>query len=50
MWWKYIKRGAFVLTGALLLLLIWGAVIEPRLVDVKSETAIVPNLPAGWDN
>lgn len=49
MWWKYIKRGAFVLAGALLLLLIWGAVIEPRLVDFKEESATIPHLPQDWE-
>ncbi len=41
---KYLKRLALGILGAILLLLMWGAVIEPRLVDVKAETAIVPNL------
>ncbi len=47
---KYLKRIAFGILGAILLLLIWGAVIEPRLVDEKAETAFVPNLPSAWEN
>ncbi len=47
---KYIKRIALVLAGALLLLVIWGAGIEPRLVDLREETISVPNLPKNWEN
>ncbi|MBA3351157.1 MAG: metallophosphoesterase [Blastocatellia bacterium] len=47
---KYLKRIAFAILGAIPLLLIWGAVIEPRLVDVRAETAFVPNLPSAWEN
>ena len=47
---KYLKRIALGILGAILLLLIWGAVIEPRLVDEKAETAFVPNLPPAWEN
>ncbi len=49
MWWKYIKGSAFVLAGALLLTLIRGAVIEPRLVDFKEESATIPHLPPAWE-
>jgi predicted MPP superfamily phosphohydrolase len=37
------------LAGVLLILLIWGVAIEPRLVDYKEETAVIPNLPAAWE-
>lgn len=47
---KYLKRIALGAVCSILLLLIWGAVIEPRLIDVKAETAIVPNLPPAWEN
>lgn len=47
--WKATKYGALGLTIALLLLLIWGVAIEPRLVDYREETAAVPNLPAAWE-
>lgn len=47
--WKYIKYTALGLAGAVLLLLIWGVGIEPRLVDFKEETAVIPNLPAAWE-
>lgn len=48
--WKYVKYTALGITGILLLLLIWGVVIEPRLVDFKAETAAIPNLPTAWEN
>ncbi len=47
---KYLKRIALILAGIFLLLLIWGMGIEPRLVDVREETAIVPILPKSWEN
>jgi uncharacterized protein len=31
------------------LLLIWGALIEPYLLDVEEETAVIPNLPSSWE-
>ncbi|MCP9493554.1 MAG: metallophosphoesterase [Pyrinomonadaceae bacterium MAG19_C2-C3] len=43
---KFIKYGLLILTVVLLLLLVWGVGIEPRLMDVKEEVADVPNLPA----
>ncbi len=47
---KYIKRITLGIVGVLILLLIWGAVIEPRLVDFREETAVIPNLPPAWEN
>ncbi len=46
---KFIKRIAPIVAGGLLLLIIWGAGIEPRLVDFREETAVIPNLPAAWN-
>jgi len=43
---KYIKRIALVFASVLLLLIIWGVFIEPRLVDYNKETAVIPKLPA----
>ncbi len=47
---KNLKRVALGILAAVLLLALWGAVIEPRLVDVKAETAVIDNLPAAWEN
>ncbi len=44
---KYIALGAALM---LLILLIWGVAVEPRLIDYREETAVVPNLPAAWGN
>ncbi|MEJ7862083.1 MAG: metallophosphoesterase [Pyrinomonadaceae bacterium] len=48
--WKTLKYFVFGLAGILILLLIWGAAIEPRLVDYNEETAVIPKLPAAWEN
>lgn len=42
---KYIEYTSLGIIVILLLLTIWGVVIEPRLVDFKYETAVIPNLP-----
>ncbi|HXG86327.1 MAG TPA: metallophosphoesterase [Pyrinomonadaceae bacterium] len=47
--WKYVKRIALGLAVIILLLLIWGVGIEPRLVDYKEEVAVIPNLPPAWE-
>ena len=47
---KTLKYLAFGLAGILILLLIWGVAIEPRLVDYNEETAVIPKLPAAWEN
>ncbi|HXG84742.1 MAG TPA: metallophosphoesterase [Pyrinomonadaceae bacterium] len=47
---KILKYLAFGLAGFLILLLIWGVAIEPRLVDYNEETAVIPKLPAAWEN
>ncbi len=46
---RYLKYTAIFLISVLLLLLVWGVGIEPRLVDEKAETADIPNLPAAWE-
>ncbi len=47
---KTLKYLAFGLAGILILLLIWGVSIEPRLVDYNEENAVIPKLPAAWEN
>jgi predicted MPP superfamily phosphohydrolase len=47
---KTIKYTAIGAALALLILLIWGAGVEPRLVDRREEIAVIPNLPAAWEN
>lgn len=37
------------LACVLLLLLAYGVLVEPRLIEVKEETAITPGLPNEWD-
>ncbi len=46
---KFLKYSLIALTGVLLILLVWGVVIEPRLMDVEEERADIPNLSAAWE-
>ncbi|MDQ3557049.1 MAG: metallophosphoesterase [Gemmatimonadota bacterium] len=43
------KRIGAALLGFVVLLLVWGSLIEPRLIDERRETAAIPNLPAEWE-
>ena len=46
----WIKRAVLSVVSVLLLLLIYGVLIEPRLIlDVEQETAVIPHLPPEWD-
>ncbi len=48
--WKLNKTIFVFLSVGLFLLLIWGVVIEPRLIEVREETAVIPNLPDEFKN
>ncbi len=43
-----VKRAARVLGGLAAFLLIWGVIIEPRLIDREEEIAPIPGLPPAW--
>lgn len=43
---EYILLG---LVGLIVLLLVWGVGIEPRLINTEEEIAAIPNLPAAWE-
>lgn len=43
---RWLLLGGFAVA---LLLLIWGTVIEPRLIIKEEEIARIPHLPPGWD-
>ncbi len=46
------SRGAKILliaAGVLVLVLVYGIVVEPRLVDERQITATVPKLPSAWE-
>lgn len=43
------KRPIRWTAGVLSVLLLWGAGIEPRLIDEERETALVPGLPIEWE-
>ncbi len=42
---KYASLSALTLA---VLLLVWGVGIEPRLIDVEKEVAVIPRLPPEW--
>ncbi len=44
-----IKYAVLIFAGILILLLIWGVVIEPRLIDFREESVSIPNLPKVWE-
>lgn len=46
---KYAKRAVLGLVGVVLLLLVWGVLIEPRLIDEREEVALIPGLPTAWE-
>lgn len=46
---KIVKYVLFGLLGIVVLLLIWGVVVEPRLIDEKRVTAAIPRLPTDWE-
>lgn len=47
--WKLLAYIGSCLAGVLLLLLLWGVLIEPRLFQLKRETAVLPGLPQKWE-
>lgn len=45
----WIKRTGAVLLAVIGVLLFWGVVVEPRMIDVDRETVTLPGLPAAWE-
>lgn len=45
---KVIRWVVGIILGLLAVLLLWGGLIEPYLIDVEEETAVIPNLPSEW--
>ncbi|MGI9188941.1 MAG: metallophosphoesterase, partial [Longimicrobiaceae bacterium] len=45
-WIRYIGGGLLVLV---LLMLLWGVAIEPRLIDTEEEVVELPHLPPAWE-
>jgi hypothetical protein len=44
----FLKHALLVLTVILALLLLYGAFIEPYLLDQEAEKVVIPNLPTEW--
>lgn len=46
---RYATRAALGLGAAALGLILWGTVVEPRVIDVEEEVAPLPGLPTAWE-
>lgn len=46
---RYIKGIVAALAIILILLLVWGTLIEPHLIDRREEIAAIPDLPPAWE-
>ncbi|HEX5043696.1 MAG TPA: metallophosphoesterase [Candidatus Polarisedimenticolaceae bacterium] len=47
--WRVVGMAAMGIGVLLVTLAIWGVIIEPRLIDVRRETAALPGLPSAWE-
>lgn len=45
---RKLKYAALVLLALVVLLLGWGFIVEPRLIDTEEHVAAIPGLPAEW--
>ena len=43
------KKVGIVLLAFVVLLALYGVLIEPNLIDVEEETAVIPGLPPAWE-
>ncbi len=46
---RFFKWLGIGIASLVLLVLLYGVLIEPRLIDVEHETAVIPNLPTEWE-
>ncbi len=46
---RNLKRTAVGFGSVVFLLLVWGVLIEPGLLEVEEETAVIPDLPRAWE-
>lgn len=44
-----LRATAIGLAAVAVAVLLWGVLVEPRLIDVQRETGVLPGLPAEWD-
>ncbi len=48
-WKRWTKRALIVLAVLIVLLIGWGTLVEPRLVDVQRYDVVLPGLADGWE-
>lgn len=46
---RAVKYAAYTVLLIVICLSVWGLVIEPRLIEVNQETAVIPGLPSEWE-
>lgn len=46
---RVLRYAGLGLLSLLVLAILWGFGIEPRLIDARDETAAIPGLPAAWE-
>ena len=46
---RWLRRCVGAVAVVLLVLIVWGAAIEPRLIDEKNEIAVMGDLPPEWE-
>jgi predicted MPP superfamily phosphohydrolase len=45
---RALKYTGYGLLALLVLLLAWGFLVEPRLIDTEEQAALIPDLPTAW--
>lgn len=46
---KFLKWAGGIILTLIFLTLVWGVVIEPRMIDVVRQDAVIPDLPVEWE-
>jgi predicted MPP superfamily phosphohydrolase len=46
---RFLRYGGIGVAALAALVLLWGVLVEPRLIDVERETVSLPGLPAAWE-
>ena len=46
---RLLKYTGYSLIGVVICLAVWGFLVEPRLIDTRDESGIIPDLPDEWE-